>query len=898
MRAGSATGKSEASRPDGLGLRVTVASKLMLALAATAALSAALAMALHDRSLTRDLERAAQQRLDRAAVAANLLVDAHLEAMLGRYQAISGTPQLRANLEVDHAPTLEYYAGTLRSRQDADLIAFCDADGNEIAVAGDSGLLKAARAANGAGLVSHSGRAYAVVAAELHTSAGLVGSLLGVERVREQTLTDWSELSGVAVGFGLPVAANPEALARSARQLDGLDLVVTASLDAEHAALRRSRTNLMVAGSIAVALSLVACGLLARGFVRPILDIQNATDRIRSGDLTVRLGSQRRDEIGDVARAFDLMLEDLGGSRREIERHLEELARSRQHLANAQAMARLGSFELDFEKHEPTALRGSEQLRALFEAPRGDEDLDPAALLRRVHADDRDDLLAAIRATLAGEGALHADFRILLSDGGERICHAQAAVVQGEQRVTSRLEGTVQDVTDRHRAEQQIRFLAHHDSLTGLGNRLLFAERVELAVAQARRRGARLGVLLVDLDQFKRINDTLGQPVGDEVLRRVADRLVRCLRESDVVARDTARDPAVSRLAGDEFTALLSDIGDAQDLAFVAKRVLEELQRPLELAGHDLVLGASVGIAAWPSDGDDVDSLLRSAGSAAQHAKQRGGNQYQFYDESMNVAATEVLELESRIRRALSRGEFEMHYQPKVSLESGRITGYEALMRWREPTEGLLSPGFFIPVAEQCGLIVPLGDFALRSACRQLAEWERERPAGAAARVAVNLSTHQFRTGTLVENVAEILAETGASPEHLELEVTESAVVHDEERVVEDLERLRSMGITVSLDDFGTGQSSLSYLRRLPVDTLKIDISFVRNIAQSEDDARLTAAIVALGHARGLCVVAEGVETEAQRALLSEWSCDEIQGYLISPAVPAEQAIQLQTDLA
>ncbi len=881
-----------------LDFRFTVAMRLVLALATTAALSAGLAMILHHRSLAADLERAAQQRLESAARAANLLADGHLDAMRDRYRAISGTPQLRANLEVNHAPTLAYYTGTLREREGADLVVFSDRDGQEIAAAGDRALLPVTQGVDRAALVSQAGKVYAVVVTDLHTSAGRVGRMMAVERVVESILARWSELSGVDVRFAAPGARDPNALTRQARSLGDLDLVVVASLDAERAALKRSRMNLMAAGSIAVALSLVACTLLARGFVRPILAIQHATERIRRGDLGVRLKSRRRDEIGDVARAFDLMLEDLDGSRREIDQHLSELRRSRQHLAKAQEMARLGSFELDFDKQRPLGLRGSDQLWSLFQVDPDQARLSPQPMLDRIHPEDRDDLISAVQATLVGGGSMHADFRIELPDGSERIMHTQAQLTRGSSKQVSRLEGTVQDVTDRHRTEEQIRYLGHHDALTGLGNRLLFAERFALAMAQARRRDSGFGILLLDLDKFKRINDTLGQEGGDEVLRRVADRLVRSLRKSDAVVRGTDGDPAVSRLGGNEFTLLLADVNDAQDLAIAAKRVLEALAHPLELAGHELVLRGSIGIAAWPIDGQDLDDLLRSAGSAMKHAKTRGGGQYQFYDESMNVAAAEALDLESRMRHALARDEFEMHYQPKVALDSGRVTGYEALIRWRDPDRGLLAPGCFIPVAEQCGLIVALGDFALREACLQLVAWDRQDDGGVALNISVNLSIHQFKTGTLVETVTRILEETGARPERLEFEITESTAVQDEERVVQDLSRLREMGITVSLDDFGTGQSSLSYLRRLPVDTLKIDISFVRNIEHSEEDASLTAAIIGLGHARGLCVVAEGVETDAQRRLLAEWGCDEIQGFLVSPALPPEEAIRLASQPA
>jgi diguanylate cyclase (GGDEF)-like protein/PAS domain S-box-containing protein len=911
-----------AKSPEALGFRFPVAWRLLVALSATAALSTALAMALHDRSLAADLERAAQQRLERASHAAERLIEDHLAATRERYRAISGTPQLRANLEVDHVPTLAYYAATLREREGAELLAFVDRHGQLMAAAGNEELWSPARGLAAQALVAHAGSAWAVVSAELETSAGPVGRMVAVERLEPETLARWSELCGAELALAAPQSAARSALRRTARALGGLDLVVTASLDAEHAALRRARLNLAAAGSLAVALSLVVCVALARGFVRPIGAIRHAAERIRAGDLELRVELRRNDEIGDVARAFDLMLDDLGESRRAIESHLLELQRSRERLAKAQQMARLGSFELTIEKggagerggrlesrptrsepqasaeRAPAGLVGSEQFRALFGLPAGEASIEPGALSSRIHPEDAESLRAALRLSLAQGSGLHSDFRVRLPDGTERILNCQAQATRDASGGVVRVEGTVQDVTDRRRAEEQIRYLAHHDGLTGLGNRRLFGERVALAIAQARRRNALLGILFLDLDQFKRINDTLGHNAGDELLRRVADRLVESIRETDLIARrgGGTSESAVSRLGGDEFTVLLSEIRDAGDVSLVAQRLLDVLREPFDLEGHEVVVGASIGIALWPIDGADPDTLLRSADSAMYHAKECGRNNFQFYAESMNAAAMERLETEERLRRALARGEFEMHYQPKVELASGRVTGYEALIRWRDPQAGLLSPGFFIPVAEQCGLIIPLGAFALRESCRQLAAWQARGAAGARReppRVSVNLSAHQFRGGGLVQTVAEALGESGAKPEGLELEITESTVMHDEKAVVAQLERLRAMGIAVSLDDFGTGQSSLSYLRRLPVDTVKIDMSFVHNISHSEEDARLTAAIVAMGKARGLCVVAEGVETEAQRRLLAQWGCDEIQGFLVSPAVPAAEAGRL-----
>jgi diguanylate cyclase (GGDEF)-like protein len=391
------------------------------------------------------------------------------------------------------------------------------------------------------------------------------------------------------------------------------------------------------------------------------------------------------------------------------------------------------------------------------------------------------------------------------------------------------------------------------------------------------------GILFLDLDQFKRINDTLGHSVGDRLLQGVADRLVASVRDSDLVAR-TELATAISRFGGDEFTVLLTQLAQVQDLAKVARRLLEVLARPFALEGHDVVITASIGIAAWPTDGEDGEVLLRNADAAMYHAKEQGRNNYQFYAASMNEVALQRLILETRLRRALERGEFEVHYQPKLGRDGRRVAGMEALARWRDPELGVVLPGEFIPIAEETGLIGALGDFVLRRSCEDRKRWtEAGFPA---VPVAVNLSAHQFRGGHLAERVTRILEETGLAPGLLELEITESTLLHDEATVVAALEQLRARGVRVAVDDFGTGYSSLAYLRKLPVDALKIDRGFVHGISDNSDEAALTAAIVTMGHALGLRVVAEGVETERQHALLDGWGCDEYQGFLFAHPMP------------
>jgi len=877
--------------------RLTIGLRLILYLAGIAGLSTLMAGALQDRVLWRDLLQAAEARLDRSVDAVALLVDAELQARTTRYRSISGTPQLRANLEVAHAPTLAFYAGQLREREGSALLAFFDAEGEPTAVAGDESLLELAAATREARLGSEAGRPWFATPAELRTAAGPVGRMVAVDPVPEALIERWRRLSGADLRFepeGWTARGEP---VRVVQRAGDLQLVLHAGLEAERAALRNARLQVITAGSGALLLSLLACVGLARSFTRPIVALQRATERVREGELSPRLRSGRQDEIGDVERGFDLMLDGLESARALADERLAELSRSQQHLAKAQRLARVGSFSLDIEGRR---IHASAQFRSLFHLEAGEKPIELEELRDRIHPDDRHALEELVAASLSAGNPWTGDFRTSIEGQGDRVFHAQTSPIRSEEGLIVRLDGTVQDVTERHRANEQIRYLAYHDSLTGLGNRLFFIERLEQSIRTARRRNQSIGVLFLDLDHFKRINDTLGHTVGDELLRAVTDRLLRVVRESDLVARrrDSELEPAVSRLGGDEFTVLIHDLDDPQNLALVASRLLDTLVRPFELDGHEVVIGASIGIAAWPADGDSVDVLLRNADSAMYHAKEQGRNNYQFYRASMNATAHERLQVEEALRGAIERGEIEVHYQPKLALADGSITGFEALVRWRRPDGSLMLPGSFIPVAEQSGLIEALSVEVLRQTCEQIAEWQRDaagRPDGTVPRISVNFSAHQVRGTDSVDTIADLLRRTGAKARHLEIEITESTVMRDEASVIAALNGLRALGITVSLDDFGTGYSSLSFLRRLPVDTLKIDMSFVRNIASDREDAELTRAIVSLGKARQLHVIAEGVETEEQRRLLTEWGCDEIQGFLISPAVPGPEASRMRS---
>jgi diguanylate cyclase (GGDEF)-like protein len=411
--------------------------------------------------------------------------------------------------------------------------------------------------------------------------------------------------------------------------------------------------------------------------------------------------------------------------------------------------------------------------------------------------------------------------------------------------------------------------------LTDLPNRSLVQDRIQQTIAWARRAEAQFAIMFIDLDKFKNINDTLGHDVGDQLLQMVAQRLTESLRAEDTVGRQ----------GGDEFIVLLASLSAAEDSAVVAQKILGTLAAPFVINGQDLRTGASLGIAVYPQDGEDVETLLKNSDRAMYHAKEAGRSNYQFFAKEMNTVAAERLLLESSLRQAIDRNELLLHYQPLVNIADGRIIATEALVRWNHPELGLISPVRFIPIAEDSGVIVPLGDWVLRQACYQLKLW---RELGIPLqRMAVNLSPHQFRQKHLFRNFIQILEETGVDPHWLGLEITENVIMENPEDAIATLGELKALGIELSLDDFGTGYSSLSYLKRFPIDKLKIDQSFVRDITTDADDEGLVAAIIVMAHQLDIRVVAEGVETEAQLAFLREHDCDEYQGYFFSRPKPA-----------
>ncbi len=568
----------------------------------------------------------------------------------------------------------------------------------------------------------------------------------------------------------------------------------------------------------------------------------------------------------------------------------EDLRRSGETLEAAQRIARLGNWEWDLTTGKMT---WSEETFRLIGFTSAGPDPSFHDLLARVHPEDMTRVVRALEAALRGESAFDLDHRIVRPDGALRHLHSQAEITWDAKGQPARLSGTLQDITERKRAESQIRFLAFYDSLTGLPNRFQFREQLKKALAVARRNKRLVAVMFMDLDNFKRINDTAGHSAGDALLRKVADRLKGAIRVTDTGARDDVPGPgeSVARLGGDEFIVLLPDLSRPEDSAKVAARILDSLRAPFDLEGGEVFTTTSIGISLFPQDGTDVEDLLKNADAALYHAKDSGRNNFQFYSPALNDSAFARLTLESSLRKAIDRNEFVVHYQPQVYARDGRLMGVEALIRWNHPDLGMVPPGQFIPLAEETGLIRQIDEWVLREACCQNRAWQRMGLPP--IHVAVNLSGHQFRRKDLIERVGMTVDAAGIEPRYVELEITESVLMEHAAETLEIVNGLKSLGFRVAVDDFGTGYSSLAYLKRFRADVLKIDRSFVHDIATSSDDAAIVAAIVTLAQTLKMTAIAEGVESPLQRGFLHEQGCDLMQGYLFGRPAPPEAITEI-----
>jgi len=504
------------------------------------------------------------------------------------------------------------------------------------------------------------------------------------------------------------------------------------------------------------------------------------------------------------------------------------------------------------------------------------------------HPDDLPTALSNIGQLLKGKvHASQMEKRYIHHSGHEVWVHWSVSTVRDQYSKSVHLIFQIQDITDRKLAEQQLHHDAFHDALTGLPNRALFMDHLKLAIARSRRNAERLfAVLYLDLDRFKIINDSLGHTIGDQLLVGIADRLKKNLRPGDTVAR----------LGGDEFTILIEDITDEKEAVQVAERVQKELSTPFNLSGREVFTTVSMGIAPSETGYERAEDILRDADTAMYRAKSLGKARYEVFDKAMHARAINLLQLETDLRRAVERQEFLIHYQPIVALENFRLRGFEALVRWAHPQRGYISPLDFIPVAEETGMIAQIGEFVLRESCRQMQRWQKIFPLDHPLFISVNLSSKQFSQNTLITEIATTLEETGIRPQSVKLEITESVVMENIETATEMLRQMRALGVQLAIDDFGTGYSSLSYLHRFPIDTLKIDRSFVTRMTENSENMEIVRTIIVLAQNLGMDVVAEGVETNEQLVLLQKLGCENGQGYFFSKPVDHEGAEKIIAD--
>jgi diguanylate cyclase (GGDEF)-like protein len=869
-----------------------VAGRLTLLLGGLAGVSTILALALQDRALDQDLRAAAVTRLANSASVADRLAADHLRSLASRYAAISRTPELRANLNSGHAPTLSFYAAQLLRDQGATLIAFVDEEGDLIANAGDPRLVARAHARSldrseptlacvaaatamsarlGAGswvrcafpttpgeatLFQSDGDLYALAVVPLRTENRLDGGLIAVEAVNGGLLNEWSELAGAELRSG---PARAGALDVPVRILPGIELRVSTTYDVEQAIIDRSRNNLIISGLLALGLAVVASLLLARAFTRPILRMREATERLSEGDLEHRVDIGRGDELGDLGLAFNDLVSKLTDSQERVRR--------------AQKLARFGNWYLDVERD---AFEGTSEFRHLMRLPEvGAIALE--ALLTRVLPDDRDALAAALDDARRRGRAFQLDVRVPATDGTDRIIHFRG---HARGTVNARLEGSIQDVTRAREAEEQIRYLSMHDALTGLGNREWVLQRVGTRLND-RDGEPGLTVAVIGVGDLRSVIDTFGHASGDQVLLDVARRLVGGLR-------DEPREPGVgrdlvARLGDDRFLVLFDGISDDELASAAVRRLQTLLRRPFPIGDDEVALTPSFGVARWPEDAENADTLIRNAETALGQALREDPGESRFFHGSMHEDASRRLRIANLLRRAIDAGSLELHYQPRVRPDTGALAGVEALARWTDPELGPVSPGEFIPIAEATGSIHALGAWCIREAAQQMKRWHASGFEWLS--VSVNLSQHQLEPGL----VAMLLEATeGLDRSRFELEVTESALIEEGDAAIETLTMLRGHGFQIALDDFGTGYSSLSYLQGLPIDTVKVDRSFIRDIAVDEDAAALTGSVLAMCRALRLHTVVEGVETGEQLATLLTLGATEVQGFLFARPLPVD----------
>jgi len=651
----------------------------------------------------------------------------------------------------------------------------------------------------------------------------------------------------------------------------------------------------------ALGLSSAALAVVGRRMARSVAGLRAALGRFgANGDKATLFTDTRSTGLDGLQRGLDRMSRQVASREKRLKAAYEvaerENAASRnlaKQLTRSQRIARVGSWE--WERATNNVVCSGEVFRILGVNPARFSPL-PAAIQNLVHKDDRRAFGRWLVRLVRGNILEGLDVRILGQDEELRHVHVLGEALLGATGRVLGLVGTIQDATERTRTIQQMHRLAYFDVVTELPNRSRFHDKLAETLATARRDGTAFAIMFLDLDQFKRINDTLGHAVGDDLLRVIAQRLTRGLRPEDIAGptHEKAVERDVCRHGGDEFIVLLNGVASEEDAARAATRLLAVLAHPIVLGTQEVFVSASIGIVLYPRDGEDIDTLLKNADVAMYHAKAQGCGRFFFYQDSMREASAQRLSLEHDLRKALEGEQFELYYQPQIEVLTGRVVGFEALIRWNHPTLGMLGPAHFIGVAEEAGLIMGIWEWVLVAALIQHNAWLAQGLP--AVTIAVNLSSVQFSDPALAERVEEIARVVGVPLDYLEFEVTESMLVNSE-AALKTLTSLRAMGVKIAIDDFGTGYSSLSYLRRLPLDKLKLDQSFIRD-AGNETDAAITRAIITMAQSLKLAVVAEGVETQAQIDLLVSLGCTTVQGFLLGRPLPAAATAKLLRESA
>ncbi|OUS31258.1 hypothetical protein A9Q99_04480 [Gammaproteobacteria bacterium 45_16_T64] len=637
--------------------------------------------------------------------------------------------------------------------------------------------------------------------------------------------------------------------------------------------------NLIVVSFIS-ALSLAIAYVLAvrlQSFITdPLKSLQETANRVQlDNDYSHRAEKLSNDELGDLVDSFNGMLN-------KIEKDNSALQSSEERFRTLTAASPVGVFQTDNEGNHIYVNDRWREITGIFEF-----EITFNGWIKALHPEERFNVIRRWKETIKNAKEFKMEYRLLRESGETTtiLCHAKPLTLNDE---CTGFLGSISDMSELKSAQSQLEQMALYDPLTKLSNRHLFRNRLEKAIKQSQRSHHKLALLFLDIDHFKRINDTLGHDQGDELLRAIAHRLRFCTRPTDTIAR----------LGGDEFTILIPEMEQTQQADTIARKVLDVLKVPIRLVGQEVIISSSIGITIGPEGNEDASALMKNADLAMYKAKEAGRDNYQFFSADMNTVIREQLKIENELRLALQNDEFELYYQPKVKLDCNQVFGYEALIRWNHPKRGLVPPNDFISVAEDTGLIIPIGEWVIKNACENIERFISYGLLPKDGHIAINLSARQFHESNLVSHVRDMIVSSNINPANLELEITESLIMDNVQNAIATLNQLRELGTYLAIDDFGTGYSSLSYLKQLPIQILKVDRSFVMDIPHDKDDMEITAAVIAMAHKLGLKVVAEGVEDNAQLEFLKQNKCDYIQGYLFGKPTPISELINTEMDNA